>query len=48
MLAVWDAEINRQAALIGYLNDFRVMMICSLVLIPLLFLMRRPPLIVTR
>ena len=48
MLAVWDAEINRQAALIGYLNDFRVMMICSLVLIPLLFLMRRPALIVTR
>jgi len=48
LLAVWDAEINRQAALIGYLNDFRVMMICSLVLIPLLFLMRRPPLIVTR
>ncbi|TAJ38122.1 MAG: DHA2 family efflux MFS transporter permease subunit [Reyranella sp.] len=48
LLAVWDAEINRQAALIGYLNDFRVMMICSLVLIPLLFLMRRPALIVTR
>jgi MFS transporter, DHA2 family, multidrug resistance protein len=42
MLAVWEAEINRQAALIGYLNDFRVMMICSLILIPLLFLMRRP------
>lgn len=48
LLAVWDAEINRQAALIGYLNDFRIMMICSLVLIPLLFLMRRPPLVVTR
>ena len=48
MLAVWDAEINRQAALIGYLNDFRVMMICSLVLIPLLFLMRRPALIAAR
>ncbi|MDP2333595.1 MAG: DHA2 family efflux MFS transporter permease subunit [Reyranella sp.] len=48
LLAVWDTEINRQAALIGYLNDFRVMMICSLVLIPLLFLMRQPPLVVTR
>ena len=47
-LAVWDGEITRQAALIGYLNDFRIMMICSLVLIPLLFLMRRPPLIVAR
>ena len=42
MLAVWDAEINRQSAMIGYLNDFRVMMICTLVVIPLLFLMRRP------
>ncbi len=48
LLAAWDAEINRQAALIGYLNDFRVMMICSLVLIPLLFLMRRPALIAAR
>lgn len=47
-LAVWDAEIGRQAALIGYLNDFRIMMICSLVLIPLLFLMRRPALIAAR
>lgn len=41
MLAVWDAEINRQAAMIGYLNDFRVMTICTLVVIPLLFLMRK-------
>ncbi|MFZ5782167.1 MAG: DHA2 family efflux MFS transporter permease subunit [Pseudomonadota bacterium] len=42
MLAVWDAEINRQAAMIGYLNDFRAMTICTLVVIPLLFLMRKP------
>ena len=41
MLAVWDAEINRQAAMIGYLNDFRVMTICTLAVIPLLFFMRR-------
>jgi DHA2 family multidrug resistance protein len=47
-LAIWDGEITRQAALIGYLNDFRIMMICSLVLIPLLFFMRRPPLIAGR
>ena len=33
MLAVWDAEINRQAAMIGYLNDFRAMTICVLVTI---------------
>lgn len=41
MLAVWDVEINRQAAMIGYLNDFRAMTICSLLVIPLLLLMRR-------
>jgi len=41
MLAVWDGEINRQAAMIGYLNDFRAMMLCTLVVIPLLFFMRR-------
>ena len=40
-LAIWDGEINRQAATIGYLNDFRVMTICSLVVLPLLLLMRR-------
>jgi DHA2 family multidrug resistance protein len=41
MLAVWDAEINRQAAMIGYLNDFRLMTICTLALLPLVFFMRR-------
>jgi DHA2 family multidrug resistance protein len=41
MLAVWDAEINRQAAMIGYLNDFRAMTLCALVVIPLLFFMRK-------
>ena len=41
MLAVWDAEINRQAAMIGYLNDFRAMTICVLVTILLLFFMRK-------
>ena len=41
MLAVWDAEINRQAAMIGYLNDFRAMTICTLAVIPLLFFMRK-------
>jgi MFS transporter, DHA2 family, multidrug resistance protein len=47
-LTFWNAEINRQAAMIGYLNDFRVMMYCSLALIPFLFFMRRPPLIMVR
>jgi DHA2 family multidrug resistance protein len=40
-LAMWDAELNRQAAMIGYLNDFRAMTIGILILIPLLFFMRR-------
>jgi DHA2 family multidrug resistance protein len=40
-LAMWDAELTRQAAMIGYLNDFRVMTLCILVVIPLLFFMRR-------
>ena len=45
MLAVWDAEINRQAAMIGYLNDFRAMTLLSLLVIPLLLLMRRQMLV---
>jgi len=40
-LAMWDAEINRQAAMIGYLNDFRAMTICTVIVIPLLFFMHR-------
>jgi DHA2 family multidrug resistance protein len=40
-LAMWDAELNRQAAMIGYLNDFRAMTLCILFVIPLLFFMRR-------
>ncbi|MBS0517298.1 MAG: DHA2 family efflux MFS transporter permease subunit [Proteobacteria bacterium] len=40
-LAVWDGEITRQSAMISYLNDFRVMMICTVVVIPLLVLMQR-------
>jgi DHA2 family multidrug resistance protein len=41
MLAVWDGEITRQAAMIGYLNDFRVMMLCTVIVIPLVVLMQR-------
>jgi MFS transporter, DHA2 family, multidrug resistance protein len=41
MLAVWEAEINRQAAMIGYLNDFRAITICTVALLPLLFFMRK-------
>ncbi|HEY6981798.1 DHA2 family efflux MFS transporter permease subunit [Reyranella sp.] len=45
MLAVWDGEITRQAAMIGYLNDFRVMMLCTVIVIPLVVLMQRQALL---
>ena len=48
MLHVWDLELNRQAAMIGYLNDFRVMTVCTIAVIPLLFFMRRQALFPVR
>jgi DHA2 family multidrug resistance protein len=41
-LAMLNAEVGRQAALIGYVGDFSTMMIVTLVAIPLLVLIRRP------
>jgi DHA2 family multidrug resistance protein len=38
--ALVDAEINRQALMIAYLNDFRVMMWAALLVIPLLIAFR--------
>jgi DHA2 family multidrug resistance protein len=40
-LAALNAEVTRQAALVGYLNDFWMMMALTLVTIPLLVLIRR-------
>ncbi|MBV8190082.1 MAG: DHA2 family efflux MFS transporter permease subunit [Alphaproteobacteria bacterium] len=40
-MAMWADELNRQASMISYLNDFRVLAISAVVFIPLLFLMRR-------
>ena len=37
-----DAEITRQAAMIGYLNDFKLMMIVAIAALPMLFLLKRP------
>ena len=42
-LAMWDAELTRQATLIAYLNDFRAMTWFMLATLPLLLLLRRPP-----
>jgi MFS transporter, DHA2 family, multidrug resistance protein len=40
-LAILNAEVTRQAALIAYVNDFWIMMAVTLVTIPLLVLIRR-------
>ncbi|MFC5496370.1 DHA2 family efflux MFS transporter permease subunit [Caenimonas terrae] len=41
-LAVLNAEVSRQGALIGYVNDFSIMMGVTLLAIPLLLLIRTP------
>jgi len=40
-LAVLNAEVSRQAALIAYVNDFWIMMVVTLLAIPFLLLIRR-------
>jgi len=41
-LAMLNSEVTRQGALIGYLDDFAVMMMITLLAIPLLLLIRSP------
>jgi DHA2 family multidrug resistance protein len=41
-LQILDGMINRQAAMIGYVDDFWLMMVISIVVIPLLFLVCAP------
>lgn len=41
VLSVIDAEVNRQAAMVAYIDDFRMMMWITIAAIPLAFLMRR-------
>ena len=41
-LAAIDAEVNRQAAFIAYLDDFKLMMWVTLAAIPLVLLLRPP------
>ncbi len=40
-LRMVDAEVNRQAAMIGYVNDFWLMMWLTLAAVPLALLLRR-------
>ena len=42
-MAMLDAEVNRQALMIAYLDDFKMMAIVTLFAFPLIFLLRRPP-----
>lgn len=41
LIGMWTEELNRQAATIAYLNDFRVLAAATMVFLPLLFFMRR-------
>ena len=41
-LAALDAEINRQAAMVAYIDDFKLIMIIIIVALPMLLLLRRP------
>ncbi len=38
-----DGEVTRQALTVAYVNDFRFMLYMSVLALPLLFLMRKPP-----
>ena len=40
-IAALNAEVTRQAAIIGYVNDFKMLFIVSLLMLPLLLLMRK-------
>jgi DHA2 family multidrug resistance protein len=41
VLALINAEVTRQAVFIAYLDDFKLMMIITFAVLPLLLLMRR-------
>jgi MFS transporter, DHA2 family, multidrug resistance protein len=41
-VAALNAEATRQAAMVAYLDDFKLMMIIIIVSLPLLLLLRRP------
>jgi DHA2 family multidrug resistance protein len=41
-LAAIDAEINRQATMVAYVDDYKLMFIITLICMPMLLLMRQP------
>jgi DHA2 family multidrug resistance protein len=42
-MSMLDAEVNRQALMIAYLDDFKFMLIATLCTLPLLVFIRKPP-----
>src|SRR4051812_38376068 len=42
MLAILDNEVTRQSLMVGYIDDFKLMMLITLSVLPLVFLLRRP------
>jgi DHA2 family multidrug resistance protein len=48
-IAALNAEVTRQAAMVAYIDDFKLMMLIALASVPLLLLLReerrRPPLV---
>jgi DHA2 family multidrug resistance protein len=41
-IAALNAEVTRQAAMVAYVDDFKMMMVIALLAVPLLLLLRRP------
>ena len=41
-MAILDNEVTRQSLMVGYIDDFKLMMIVTLAVIPLLLLLRKP------
>ncbi len=42
-LSALNGEVSRQAAMVAYIDDFKLLMLLSLLAMPLLFLLRAPP-----
>jgi len=42
-LAGLERLVSQQAVMISYINDFKVMMVMALLIVPLVFLLRKPP-----
>jgi MFS transporter, DHA2 family, multidrug resistance protein len=42
-VALLNGEVDRQASMIAYVDDFWLMLFVALALAPVLLLMRRPP-----